>query len=207
MYPARPGLLIGFHGCEEAVRNDIISGKQILKVSQNSHDWLGAGAYFWENNYERALDFARNPPGKKKFMVPAVLGAVIDLQFCLDLLDTADLRRVKEAYNNLASSAKTLGQEIPSNKATKNSKDLLIRELDCAVIESLHFERVEGRIRPFDSVRGVFVEGEELYPGAGFRDKNHIQICMRNPNCIKGYFLPRNEIGWHGIKESLKTST
>ena len=44
---------------------------------------------------------------------------------------------------------------------------------------------------PFDSVRGVFWEGKELYKNAGFREKDHIQICIRNPNCIKGYFLPR----------------
>lgn len=36
-----------------------------------------------------------------------------------------------------------------------------------------------------------FCEGQELYPNAGFREKNHIQICVCNPNCIKGYFLPR----------------
>ena len=36
-----------------------------------------------------------------------------------------------------------------------------------------------------------FWEGQELYPNAGFREKNHIQICVCNPNCIKGYFLPR----------------
>ena len=35
-----------------------------------------------------------------------------------------------------------------------------------------------------------FWEGQELYPNAGFREKNHIQICVCNPNCIKGYFLP-----------------
>ena len=36
-----------------------------------------------------------------------------------------------------------------------------------------------------------FWEGQKLYPNAGFREKNHIQICVCNPNCIKGYFLPR----------------
>lgn len=40
-------------------------------------------------------------------------------------------------------------------------------------------------------MKGVFWEGVELYPDAGFREKNHIQICVRNPNCIKGFFLPR----------------
>ena len=37
----------------------------------------------------------------------------------------------------------------------------------------------------------AFWEGHSLYPNAGFAEKNHIQICVCNPNCIKGYFLPR----------------
>ena len=48
----------------------------------------------------------------------------------------------------------------------------------------------DGKIPSFDSVRCAFWEGEELYPGAGFKEKNHIQICVRNHNCIKGYFRP-----------------
>ncbi len=50
---------------------------------------------------------------------------------------------------------------------------------------------------PFDSVRGVFFEGNELYEGAGFLDKTHIQICIRNPNLIRGYFIPRKEVNGH----------
>jgi hypothetical protein len=30
-----------------------------------------------------------------------------------------------------------------------------------------------------------------LYLNAGFREKNRIQICVCNPNCIKGYFLSK----------------
>ena len=178
MYPARPGLLIGFHGCEKAIRDDIIAGKRVLIESANGHD------------------FATNPPGNKKIETPSVLGAVIDLQFCLDLLDTVFLNRVKFSYYSLSRSAKMIGKELPHNRPTKYSKDLLIRELDYAVIENLHLERARSGVKPFDSVRGVFTEGTELYPGAGFHDKNHIQICIRNPNCIKGYFLPRSEVQW-----------
>lgn len=43
----------------------------------------------------------------------------------------------------------------------------------------------------FDSVRGVFIEGDEPYPGSAFSSKTHIQICVSNPNCINGYFEPR----------------
>ena len=195
---SRSGLLIGFHGCEQSVRDSIVSGTSMIKASENGYDWLGFGFYFWENNFERALEFAKNPPGKKRNKTPSVLGAVIDLGYCLDLLDTRHLHLVKDSYNNFASSASIYGQEMPKNKTVKGSKDKLIRELDCAVIENLHAMQRQIQLNPFDSVRGVFVEGEELYPGAGFHDRIHIQICIRNPNCIKGFFIPREEMVWKG---------
>jgi hypothetical protein len=40
-------------------------------------------------------------------------------------------------------------------------------------------------------VRAFFVEGQELYATAGLRSLDHIQICVRNPRSIIGYFLPR----------------
>ena len=71
--------------------------------------------------------------------------------------------------------------------------DLLLRERDCAVIEFEHTINETARVKSFDSVRGAFIEGKKLYPNSGIYEKNHIQICVRNPNCIKGYFLPRTK--------------
>lgn len=36
-----------------------------------------------------------------------------------------------------------------------------------------------------------FFEGNELYPTSGFREKDHIQISIINPNCIKAFFKER----------------
>jgi hypothetical protein len=63
------------------------------------------------------------------------------------------------------------GFPLPKNYNAKNNEDLLLRELDCTVIEMLHTIRHETKLPPFDSVRGVFWEGELLYPNAGFREK------------------------------------
>lgn len=35
------------------------------------------------------------------------------------------------------------------------------------------------------------LENKRPDEGAGIKEKSHIQICVRNTNCIKGYFLPR----------------
>jgi hypothetical protein len=67
-------------------------------------------------------------------------------------------------------------------------QDLLLRKLDCAVINSLHSAREESAVAPFDTIRGVFTEGEHIYPNAGFRRKTHIQICVRDEDKIKGVF-------------------
>lgn len=32
-----------------------------------------------------------------------------------------------------------------------------------------------------------------MYPGAALKEKTHIQLCIVNPNCIKGFFSPRKE--------------
>ncbi len=198
MYSKRAGLVIGFHGCDESVRDDVVFNKgSLLKPSANDYDWLGSGVYFWENNYTRALEFANflkdHPTRNAKIPIrkPSVIGAIIDLGHCLDLLDSEYLNLLKEGYNLLKKSKEAYGMNIPKNVALSNNNDLLLRHLDCAVIETIHkFNKDKGKDE-FDSVRGVFFEGSDLYLNAGFKEKNHIQIALRNPNCIKGYFIPR----------------
>ena len=194
MYSTRSGLVLGFHGCDEAVVKKVLTGEEFLKTSVNNYDWLGTGTYFWENSPSRAMEFAmhlQKYPNRSKGIIlkPAVIGAVIDLGFCLDLLDFDNLQLLKTSYKALLSTSNI--SNFPENKSIGGIGDLLLRELDCAVIETLHTLRKDSRQQPFDSIRGVFSEGEELYPNAGFREKDHIQICVRNPNCIKGFFLPR----------------
>jgi len=77
------------------------------------------------------------------------------------------------------------GGELPTNSG---GKDYLHRKLDCAVINFVHSSREENDEASFDTVRGVFMEGERLYPTSGFRKQTHIQICVRNPAMIKGVF-------------------
>jgi len=194
MYSTRSGLILGFHGCDHSVAQAVLNGRSSLKASVNIYDWLGHGSYFWENSPARALEFAqhiqKNPNRSTgKITKPAVIGAVIDLGVCLDLLDYQNLQLLKTAYQFVTNTRKNT--DIPKNRATGISNDLLLKELDCTVIETVHALKSQTGQDAFDSVRGVFFEGEEIYPNASFRTKDHIQICVRNPNCIKGFFLPR----------------
>ena len=190
MYGKLPNLILGFHGCDRDVFESVIHKNNELIGSKNAYDWLGNGIYFWEHNLERAWDWAYELEKRSKVKTPAVIGAVIDLGYCLNLLDSRYINIVKDHFVDFKKIMEALDKPLPQNKNSGDNTDLLLRNLDCAVIEDLHTTRKRGVEPAFDSVRGLFREGKEIYPTAGFYEKTHIQICVRNPNCIKGYFNP-----------------
>lgn len=176
MYSSKAGLILAFNGCDESVVLDVINRRTDLKESQNKHDWLGHGVYFWENSPDRAFEFAtflKDNPSKaiKPIQNPAVIGAVIDLGFCFDLLDYGMLQVLKSGYDVFKMIWEKTGRKLPENRKVGTSQDLLLRDLDCAIFETIHQIRYDNNEPSYDSVRGVFWEGDELYPNAGFREK------------------------------------
>lgn len=208
-----PEIVIGFHGCDKTIFDKVIKNGEHLSDSENNYDWLGKGKYFWEGSYERAFQWAKDNP---KIEIPSVIGVFIKLGNCIDLLDSKHLREIKLTYNILEEECLSLGTPLPTNSIQKNDI-LLVRELDCKVIsrhiqfnnesiaDELGLENITGNNKRkiqhhpqfIDSVRGMFPEGKELYKGAGFRDKNHIQLCIINPNSIIGYFNPVQNNTWY----------
>lgn len=180
---------IGYHGCDRSLAGRIVAGETELKPSENAWDWLGHGIYLWEDSPARALRWAEAEAGRaaSKINSPAVLGAVVDLGNCLNLADTEALTLVKSAHQTYLEACVATGVHPAEN----HGADLQIRRLDCAVIETLHHLRQEEGEEPFDTARGFFLEGRPLYPAAGFRELDHIQICVRSSKQIIGYFLPR----------------
>jgi hypothetical protein len=177
--------VLGYHGCDADTAEKVFSGES-LEASQNEYDWLGHGIYFWEANPQRGLDYAKALKGIKrapKIKTPAVIGAVIDLGYCLDLMNASSINQIRTAYKDLKRIFDAADKPLP-----KNSDDLMRRNLDCAVVEYLHDVRKNDGQPALETVRGVFIEGEPLYPNAGFCEQTHIQICVRAPENIKGVF-------------------
>lgn len=88
MYSRLPSLIIGFHGCDLSTFREVICEGGSLNPSMNNYDWLGSGIYFWEQNYERALQWTEEQASRGRIEAPAVIGAVIDLGYCLNLTDS-----------------------------------------------------------------------------------------------------------------------
>lgn len=184
MHDLAGGLVLGYHGCDREVAEALLAGEPFIP-SDNSWDWLGPGIYFWEANPKRGIDFARDLQSRKRGSIrePAVVGAVINPGLCLDTSSASGLQIVRDAYQQFAQLSAAGQQPTP-----RNSKDLRRRDLDCAVMKLAHRVRQEQNLPAADSVRGVFVEGDPIYENAGFREKTHVQLAVRNPDCIKGVF-------------------
>ena len=182
-------VVLGFHGCDAALAQRVAAGDADLQPSQNDYDWLGHGLYFWEESASRAQQWAVEAKrrGSSSVTTPGVIGAVIDLGDCLTLAEPESVALAKLAYQELSAISKATGRRLVQN----TGRDFGARYLDCAVFEVLHVIRQSERRPPYDTVRAFFAEGSEIYPGAGIREQDHVQICVRNPKRILGFFLPR----------------
>lgn len=180
-------IVLAYHGCDAAVAERLLGGEP-FRESRNDYDWLGAGIYFWEYGADRALRFARDQQRRGKLTEPAIVGALIQLGRCFDLMDTAFTLELEGAYEKLLSDHVQRGSSLPINAGT--SPDKKLRKLDCMVLNS-YFTSLESIGRGVDTVRCSFQEGLQVFPGSGIFRESHIQIAVRNPACILGVFRPR----------------
>jgi hypothetical protein len=187
--------VFGYHGCDRRLADNVLAGKVKLTASTNAYDWLGSGIYFWEHGPARAMEWARAQARRKASHIrnPAILGAVIQLGHCFDLLDTRFTRELAFVAAKLGDLLRLEEKTLPENEpAGKRDFDWLKRHRDCFVLEYAIplIGATSGIV--FQTVRGVFQEGEPAFAGAGIKLKSHIQITVRDPQCIIGYFRPES---------------
>lgn len=185
----QPYQIIGYHSCDREIGLKVLNGKDELEPSDNPWDWLGPGIYFWEHDPVRALAYAvENSQGKqfnkKPIKTPFVLGAVIELGNCLNLVESESIKVLSEAFQGVQKIYSVTGQKMPVNRGDN-------RALDCEVIKHIHQSNINESKNPYETIRSAFQEGDEVYPGASFSARHHIQVCVCQPQLIKGYFLPR----------------
>jgi hypothetical protein len=152
------------------------------------------------------LKWAVDKKKRGKLEKPSVVGVVYQLDHCLDFSDTFYIDLIAFYYEMMKEEFLQAKATLPKNRDLPYDlhHDLIIRELDCSVIEYMHLKISEeistdiqtkgfSSLTQFDTVRGIFTEGGPAFEGAGIQNKNHIQVCIRNLNCIKGFFIPRQK--------------
>lgn len=181
----------GFHGCNREIKQKLLTKDIRFESSANKYDWLGSGVYFWENDFLRARNWAIQSHGDDA----AVIGAKIRLGKCFDLSNSFAKELLVLSYKDLCIEWKKANaipmENQPHPRGLGNPVDLVLRYLDKVVIENAI--SLAGLQEPdiiYDAVRAPFQEGFPVYPGSGFREHNHIHLCVRNPDLLTELFDP-----------------
>jgi hypothetical protein len=179
-------IVIAYHGCDSDTAEQLLRGEP-FKISQNDYDWLGEGIYFWEYGADRALKFAHDQKRRGKVEKPAIVGVLLQLGRCFDLMDTRFTEELPVAFAMFKEALDLVGEPVPTNSG--RTPDNLLRRRDCAVL-NYYLRRLERAQVYFDMVRCGFVEGDAAFDGSGIRPQSHVQIAVRNPDCVVGVFRP-----------------
>jgi hypothetical protein len=118
------------------------------------------------------------------------LGAVVQLGRCFDLLNEAVTAILASGYQALVQAYADQSRLLPVNRGSEGKR----RELDCLVLNDCLGGLKDAGLA-YDTVRGAFLEGDPGYRGAGIRRETHIQIAVRNPDCILGVYGAREQSG------------
>lgn len=173
------GYIAGFHGCDKETLDKVVEENEPFNPSETGGDWLGPGIYFWEHNYGRALEWAKN---SREIKTPSVIGAVIDLGVCLDLANYEDLLIVQKIYEILKEEYEEAGIPLPVNKGPKHGLDYAVLEYAVELLKDN-----DGLI--VNTIRAPFKSGDPVYPTSKLFTYDHVQVNVLTPETsIKATF-------------------
>ena len=186
--------LVAFHGTTKSAAEKLVAGTPFGK-SQNDDDWLGHGIYFWEYAPQQAWWWADR---RYREVDAAVVGALVRLGRCIDLLDPSNANLLATAHDELEGALAQEGKILKKNANNHKYRD-------CAVFNYLFAKLAQSNIH-VESARAVFVPLEadgrlpRLWDRSGVFRGAHIQISVREPNNILAVWPVRRD-GRYGKDE------
>jgi len=117
--------VIAYHGTTVETAERLVAGED-FQPSDQDDEWFGKGIYFWEHAFQQAWRWAK----KKDKMNPAVVGAVLRLGNCFDLLDTGNVAVLRDFHEKYVAKIQVAGLGLAVNVWNRKS-------LDCAVFNRL----------------------------------------------------------------------
>jgi hypothetical protein len=187
--------LVAFHGTTKSAAEKLVAGMP-FGPSQNADDWLGHGIYFWEYAPQQAWWWTDRRYGRAD---AAVVGALVRLGRCIDLLDPSNAGLLAAANTELESALAQAGKVLKKNANTHKYRDCAVFNYLCAKLAQSKFQ--------VESTRAVFVPLEagkglpRLWDRSGVFRGAHIQISVREPNNILAVWPARRD-GRYGKDEA-----
>jgi hypothetical protein len=162
--------LVGHHGTSRQIAETVLS--KGFRASQNAYDWLGDGAYFWQDAPLRAMEWATQAFGTDA----AVLEATIEARDFINLLDVEWMSWLTDVFDQYLDEIKRSGRAVPVQTDRAHRLDREVINFGISILES-------GGI----SVRGVigaFREGRPVFTNSALYSHSHVQIAVRDLSLI-----------------------
>lgn len=160
--------LVGYHGTSKE-NGEVILSTRKFRIAGTFRDWLGKGAYFFENDRHQAYMFYKfkdrnNVLEHDKI---CVIGACLNAEVCIDLLCDEDRNFIKEYAKKLKQVIKNKEKEIGKWKHKEGF-----------VLDMLY------RSSPYDFVRAAYMVPKQSKDAICEFEPIQIQICVKNIDCI-----------------------
>ena len=150
-----------------------------FKPSHNGYDWLGDGSYFWEEDLDRAADWAEQRFHSER----AVIGVLVRLNNCMDLP-----RNRKKWLGALQATYAEVRNLHRRNKIRLPHQSRGAHRLDCLVFNRT-IENLANQGINIQSVREIFTEGRPAWWRSGIHAQSHIQIAIRDDSVIEAIWI------------------
>lgn len=173
----------GYHATELAVAHSAVVADIRLGRTDNEREWLGEGIYLWLDHPAAAIIWAMIGKTDGRLKKPAILRYDVNVRLCLDVNDTNSHAEIRLAFNYLEHLHLGLGKPLPTNDKIRGGIPIN-RFLDSAVINTVDYLRRANKLSKYDSVMGMFEDGQPIFPGSAIKDKTHRQIAIRNADCL-----------------------
>ena len=183
-FTAYDRIVIGYHGTDEASAERLVHGEAFAE-SDRDNEWFGKGVYFWEHAPKQAWWWSKSVRKAKK---PAVVGALMRLGNCFDLLDSENTRALKIFKASLDLKYAQRSVPMPTNHRENMN-------LDCLVFNSFYMAS-DASSHSVESARAVYVPTESkkrIWSRSWIYENAHIQICVRNPRNILAVWHVRED--------------
>jgi hypothetical protein len=154
-----------------------------FSASDEADEWFGKGIYFWEYAFKQAWWWARD---YKRYARPAVVGALIQLGNCFDLLDPQNVILARLLHDEFKHRLAQQGVPIPANVRHR-------RNLDCGVFNYI-YQTSDKVAEPIESARGVYIPtptAKRAWPGSWISEEAHVQVCVRTAKAIRSVWHVR----------------
>lgn len=172
----------GHHGTSQESLPRILD--EGFRSSRNEWDWLGDGTYFWQDDFDRALEWARQLHGAGAVVVEVA----IDLRDCMDLNSREWFNLLSDFGDEVIADMKASGITLPVQTGKRHTRDRLVinRLVDVLASEGI----------PIASVRKMFPEGNPAFEGSALLSQSHVQIAVRDQSVVDVISYWKEGEGW-----------